>query len=193
MRHRLVSIIIAVASVAGCKPTATEKATPTPTSVVTPVSAVVAAPATSPTVAVACAADEAPIYTCDFGAKQVAVCSSGMTVTYRYGPAAKAELVLTRTVGQPGLVQDGIRGGGGGSQTSLTFSQGEYDYTVYSAAYGELTEVAGQTSSGLAVQKGHDEPVAQVCPQKTEAQAISTLDIPAEVPSQTDETKSMWY
>lgn len=193
MRHRLVSIIIAVASVAGCKPATTEKAAPAPAPMVTPASAIAPAPAISPAVAVACAADEAPIYVCDFGAKQVAVCSTGTTVTYRYGPAAKAELVLTRTVGQPGLVQDGIRGGGGGSQTSLTFSQGEYDYTVYSAAYGELTEIAGQTSSGVAVQKGHDEPVAQVCPQKTGAQAISTLNIPAEVPSQTDETKSMWY
>lgn len=193
MRHRLVSIIIAVASVAGCKPLATQKAASAPVPERAPVSAVAAGPTATPAVAVTCTADETPIYACDFGAKQVAVCSSGATVTYRYGPAAKAELVLTRTVGQPGLVQDGIRGGGGGSQTSLTFSQGEYDYTVYSAAYGELTEVAGQTSSGVAVQKGHDEPVAQVCPQKTGAQAISTLNIPAEVPSQTDETKSMWY
>jgi hypothetical protein len=193
MRHRLISIVIAMLSVAGCKPAIPEKAAPAPAPVVNPASAVAAAPAATPAVAVACAADETPIYACDFGAKQVAVCSTGTTVTYRYGPAAKAELVLARTVGQPGLVQDGIRGGGGGSQTSLTFSQGEYDYTVYSAAYGELTEVAGQTSSGLAVQKGHEEPVAQVCPQKTEAQAISTLNIPPEVPSQTDETKSMWF
>ena len=189
MHHRLVSIAVATLLVAGCKPASTEQAAiAAPTPAAAPASAAVPV-----AVAVACTADETPIYTCDFGAKRVAVCSKGDTFTYRYGPAARAELVLTRTVGQPGLVQDGITGGGGGSQTSLTFSEGDYDYTVYSAVYGELTEIAGQTSSGLAVQKGREEPVARVCPQKTEAQAISTLTLPAALPSQTDESKSMWY
>ena len=190
MRHRFISIIIAVTAVAGCKPAGTEKAASAPEAAPVPAPAAAAA---TPVVAVACAAGETPVYACDFGAKRVAVCSKGKTFTYRYGPTAKAELVLTRTVGQPGLVQDGLRGGGGGSQTSLTFSQGDYDYTVYSAGYGELTDVAGSTSSGLAVQKGHEEPVVQECPQKTETQYISMLSIPAEVLEQTDQSKSVWY
>ncbi|CAN5411664.1 hypothetical protein BH10PSE1_BH10PSE1_30370 [soil metagenome] len=188
MRHHLFLLAIAALAVAGCKPTPVEKA-----HVAAPALASAPTPTPTPVVAVACAKDEKPFYICDFGAKRVAVCSKGATFIYRYGPSAKAELVLTRTAGQPGLLRDGIYGGGGGSQTSLTFVEGDYDYTVYSAVYGELTDIAGQTSSGLAVQKGHDEPVVRQCPLKTDAQSIGMVSIPEDVAVQTDESKSMWY
>lgn len=142
--------------------------------------------------AIACGPAETPIYACDFGDAAVAVCADAgaNTVAFSYG-APDAPLVLRRTPGEQGLMMDTAIGGGGGSQLSLAFTEGDLDYIAYSATQGSLHDNPGATHSGVAVYRGDEEIERRDCPDA--AQALDQLAIPAEVPMQPDPDKSLWY
>lgn len=124
-----------------------------------------------------CAPGERPVYACPFGKSAVSVCATDHTVTYRHAANGKMDLTIAST-GKDGRAHlSTIVGGGGGRQTSLRFSNAGHEYIVYSAGYGALTEVAGQTASGLVVMQGGDRQVSsRQCPVKGKAQHFGEDD-----------------
>ena len=100
----------------------------------------------------ACAADEQTLFSCPSGAKRIVVCASkGWTpnsgyVQYRFGPPARAEIVLPPTSAAT-LPQAAVTIGqgplSGGSFAFARFSSGKVDYTVYSAITGRSGPKSG--------------------------------------------------
>lgn len=138
-----------------------------------------------------CAPGETLVYACALKAtRTVSVCAGDGALIYRFGPAGAPDLIL---VGRTeGMVHVGtIVGGGGGSQTAIRFSGRGHDYTVWSATYGELTEIAGQKASGVVVEKG-DEVVSQLsCKSQGADQEIR--NVPDWVPEETEERHLGWF
>ena len=97
-----------------------------------------------------CASGERAVYSCSFKHKAVSVCATDRAVTYRYGAPGRTDLKITSN-GADGHAHLGTaRGPGrGGAQTSLRFSNGGYEYIVYSAVGGTDTAAPGRAWSCL--------------------------------------------
>jgi hypothetical protein len=101
----------------------------------------VAAPAAAAGKAVTlCKPDERVVFSCGAGARYASVCASQDisksqgTMQYRFGSPNKLELVYPATPGKPA---ENFKGGSlmfsGGGGAFLRFSNGPYEYTVFSA------------------------------------------------------------
>jgi len=130
-----------------------------------------------------CGPGERPVYVCPFKQKTVSVCATDRTVIYRYGPAGKTDLTIASN-GADGRGHLGtVRGPGrGGAQTSLRFSNGGYEYIVYSAIGGTDTAVPGRQWSGLVVMKGANEVSSAECPARGPAQRFTLDTAPSFLP-----------
>lgn len=141
-----------------------------------------------------CGAGERPVYACPFGKSAVSVCATDRTVTYRHAANGKTDLTITST-GKDGRAHLGtLRGPGrGGTQTSLRFSNGGYEYIVYSAIGGTGTAVPGRHWSGLVVMKGVQEVSSMECPARGEAQRFSLESAPSFLPREDVPDYEAWF
>ncbi|MET3665153.1 hypothetical protein [Caulobacter sp. 1776] len=141
-----------------------------------------------------CGPGERPVYVCPFKQKTVSVCVTDRTATYRYGPAGKTDLTIASN-GADGRAHLGTaRGPGrGGEQTSLRFSNGGYEYIVYSAIGGTDTAVPGRHWSGLVVMKGADEVSSMECPARGPAQRFTLDTAPSFLPREDNPDYEAWF
>jgi hypothetical protein len=139
-----------------------------------------------------CKAGERVVYSCAMGRKVVSVCvTAGRMVTYRYGPLGKPEMTVAST-GQDGKAhRNEVMLSGGGNQQHLRFTNGGYEYVVYSGITGPGFDPANVRSSGLAVLKGEDEVSSKQCSRNGVLQRISYDDTQfiAEDPDETYENE----
>jgi hypothetical protein len=119
-----------------------------------------------------CSAGEEVRYTCAVKGKVISVCE-GAALSYRYGGLGRPELELTSTGADGKAHLARITGGGGGSQTSLRFSNAGYEYIVFSASQGELASQPGKRSSGVVVMQEGKEISRLDCSEKGERQILS--------------------
>lgn len=185
--RQLFSLLASIALLSGCGGEAPASKPPAAKAPVSPV-VITAAP---PTGGKPCAPTETLVYACALKApRTVSVCAGDGALIYRFGPADAPELILVGRTS--GMVHVGtIVGGGGGSQTAIRFSSRGHDYTVWSATYGDLTDIPGQKASGVVVEKG-DEIVSQMsCKSQGPDQQIH--DVPDWVPEETEERHLGWY
>jgi hypothetical protein len=114
-------------------------------------------------------------YTCTAKGKTISVCQGAKTIVYRYGALGHPELevVSTGADGKAHLAK--ITGGGDGSQTSVRFSNAGYEYVVYSAVLGSLTDHPGEASSGVVVMQGDNEVSTIDCPESGPRQHVTVL------------------
>ncbi|QPQ55113.1 hypothetical protein IC614_00340 [Allosphingosinicella flava] len=98
-----------------------------------------------------CGRDEKVIYSCPFNAKIGSVCAAENKIIFRYGTSRSLEAEVTSSGSDGRAYGNYIVGGGGGYQTSIRFHDGHRDYVVFSAVYGELTEIAGEQKSGVSI------------------------------------------
>lgn len=137
-----------------------------------------------------CVGGEEIIYTCPFGKKVASVCATKNRVTYRYGPRGAPEIAVTST-GSDGIAHSGAaRGGGGGGEDNLRFSRAGYEYIVYSATAGNLTDVPGKVWSGVVVMKDGKEISRLKCPVSSPRQEFGM--IPFAVDEETDDRYEGW-
>lgn len=124
-----------------------------------------------------CKAGERVAYSCALGRKVVSVCvSAGRQATYRYGPLGKPEMTVASS-GQDGKARrNEVMLSGGGNQQHLRFSNGGYEYVVYSGITGPGFDPPNVRSSGLVVLRGNDEVSSKECPRNGELQRISYAD-----------------
>ena len=124
-----------------------------------------------------CKAGERVAYSCTLGRKVVSVCTTaGRQVAYRYGPLGKPEMTVTST-GQDGKAyRNEVMLSGGGNQQHLRFSNGGYEYIVYSGITGPGFDPPNVRGSGLVVLRGNDEVSSKECPRNGELQRISYAD-----------------
>lgn len=141
-----------------------------------------------------CAAGEHPVYVCPFKQKTVSVCATDRAVTYRYGPPGKTDLKIASN-GSDGRAHLGTaRGpGNGGEQTSLRFSNGGYEYIIYSAIGGTGTAVPGRHWSGLVVMKGAQEISSVQCPVSGKAQQFTLDTAPSFVADEDNPDYQAWF
>lgn len=141
-----------------------------------------------------CRPPERPIYVCDFGRRQVAVCSTDNSLTYRFGSASRTELELTSSGGSSTAAVSAVTGGGGGKQTHIRFTNGDYDYIVHTMVAGGLTERPGQRSSGLTVMRGEQEVSVMACGRTGDDQAFDDTDLtPGTFSWDESDYADVWY
>ncbi len=126
-----------------------------------------------------CQAAERVIYSCRLKQHRVSVCASARAIAYRYGSDSKTALEIVSD-GADGRAHLGtVRGPGrGGAQTGLRFSNGGYDYIVYSAVGGTETVAPGRQWSGLVVMKGGEEVSSSTCPESGPPQRFDLDSVP---------------
>lgn len=125
-----------------------------------------------------CKAGERVAYSCAIGRKVVSVCiTSGRQVAYRYGPLGTPEMSVIST-GQDGKAhRNEVMLSGGGNQQHLRFSNGGYEYLVYSGITGPGFDPPNVRSSGLAVLRGADEVSNRMCTRNGELQRLPYVDV----------------
>lgn len=94
-----------------------------------------------------CTSQEDVIFDCPIGKKHVSVCNNGGDLQYRFGRLGSTELAFPQSPEENASVTQGtiMLSGGGGDY--LRFSNGDYDYVVYSA------EGRGVLNEGVVVEK----------------------------------------
>lgn len=150
-----------------------------------------------PSAATHCLAGEKAIYSCRFSRNVASVCTTPTRVSYRYGPPSRPNLRVDSD-GLDGKVHVGsVVGGGGGRAVNLRFTEGERHYVVHSGIAGRLTDVPGQTFSGVTVIEGADPEGRSVadlsCRSKGPLQNRLRSDVPQFVPSEPDDRWDAWY
>lgn len=185
--QQLVSLLACGALLSGCGGEAPASQRPAAGAPVPPV----VITAALPTGGKPCAPTETLVYACALKSpRTVSVCAGDRALIYRFGPAGAPELILVGRTDKTVHVGT-IVGGGGGSQTAIRFSGQGHDYTVWSATYGDLTDIAGQKASGIVVEKG-EEIVSQLsCKSQGPDQEIH--NVPEWVPEETDERHLGWF
>lgn len=143
-----------------------------------PPAATAAADARARVAGTQCKAGERVAYSCALGRKVVSVCiTTGRQVAYRYGPLGRPEMTVAST-GQDGKAhRNEVMLSGGGNQQHLRFSNGGYEYVVYSGITGPGFDPANVRSSGLVVLRGQDEVSSKDCARNGELQRIPYADI----------------
>lgn len=125
-----------------------------------------------------CMAGERVAYSCTLGRKVVSVCiSAGRQVTYRYGPLGKPEMTVVST-GQDGKAhRNEVMLASGGNQQHLRFSNGGYEYLIYSGITGPSFDPPNVRSSGLVVMRGANEVSSKECSRNGELQRLPYADV----------------
>jgi hypothetical protein len=117
-----------------------------------------------------CKPDEAVVFSCSSGARYASVCASKDisksqgTMQYRSGSPDKLELIYPQTPGQPAKDFTGgwlMFSGGGGA--FLRFSNGPYEYTVFSATGKWGPNDSALDEEGVAIRKDGKEFSNFVC------------------------------
>ena len=111
-----------------------------------------------------CRPAEVVLYSCRFSRAVGSVCLDGKTVHYRYGPAGRPEIDIAGDDGWTNVHFNTTVGGGGGRQHHVRFTAGRYDYVVYEAVGGGLTEVPGRRWSGINVARDGRDLALLECP-----------------------------
>ena len=120
-----------------------------------------------------CKAGERVAYSCAFGKKVVSVCiTRGESVTYRYGPLGRPEMVVASTGRDGKAHRNEVMLAAGGNQQHLRFTSGGYEYIVYSGITGPGFDLPNERSSGLVVLKGEDQVADKACARNGELQRI---------------------
>jgi hypothetical protein len=117
-----------------------------------------------------CKPDEEVVFSCGNGVRLVSVCASKDvsksqgTMQYRFGSVDKLELVYPATPAKPA---DDFKGGwlmySGGGGAFLRFSNGPYEYTVFSATGKWGPNGASRDEEGVAIRKDAKEFSNFVC------------------------------
>ncbi|MES2097506.1 MAG: hypothetical protein V4459_12175 [Pseudomonadota bacterium] len=101
-----------------------------------------------------CRAAETVVYSCRFGASVGSLCGSKGKLSYRFGPAGRAAIDIASDAKWSNVRTGTVIGGGGGRQNYARFNRDGYDYVVFEATAGQLTDVPGKRWSGIHVQQG---------------------------------------
>jgi hypothetical protein len=94
-----------------------------------------------------CTRAEKPVFSCSTGKKIISVCQVRDGLQYRFGPAAKPELVWPDNISRTDLIRQGSLLFASGGGTYLRFTHGQTDYVVYSASG------RGWEAQGVAVER----------------------------------------
>ncbi len=121
-----------------------------------PLAPAAAAPAGRQVAGTQCRADETVLYSCRFGRNVGSVCAARGRLHYRYGPPAQPEIELASTDDWRNVHAGGVVGQGGGHQSHVRFSVGQFHYIVFEGVNGSLAETPGQRHSGIYVGAGPD-------------------------------------
>lgn len=139
-----------------------------------------------------CKAGEAVVYSCTIKGKIASVCATDASVSYRYGKPGAPELNIVSNGHDGKAHQGGVVGGGGGSQPYVRFSNGAYQYIVFSGEAGSLTDKPGRQWSGVAVLKDK-KPVSNLaCPNVGGAAALMSSKVEF-VDEETDSDYEAWW
>ena len=124
-----------------------------------------AAPAAPAAPATQCRPAETVLESCRFRRAVGSVCLGAKSVHYRYGPAGRPDLDVASDSGWSNVHFGTIIGGGsGGRQHHVRFTAGRYDYVVYEAVGGNLTDVPGRRWSGINVARDGRDLALLECP-----------------------------
>ncbi|MFA5990521.1 MAG: hypothetical protein WC803_13075 [Sphingomonas sp.] len=158
-----------------------------------------AAKTAPPRAATQCLNGERVFFSCPFGARIGSVCGGPGALHYRFGPKGKPAIDITNDADWQNIFIGRIVGGGGGYQDSLRFSRGDYDYIVYIAEYGPLTQLAGKSAGGIEVERDGRSIASFHCPDD-HAEAYGNLTravglAPADrgITAETDDHFMVWY
>ena len=99
-----------------------------------------------------CGAMESVLYSARFThGRTGSVCVSRGAVHYRYGRLGAPEIDLVSAADWSNVHYGEVRGGGNGYQRHVRFTAAGINYVIFEGVAGELTDIAGQRSSGIYV------------------------------------------
>jgi hypothetical protein len=132
------------------------------------------------------------LYSCNLSGKVVSICADPATVSYRFGALGNPELQIRSSPADKAHVGS-ISGGGGGYQDSLRFTHDGYDYIVYSASGGALTDVAGKEWSGVAVKSAGRDVAKLRCTEHGPQQELDTESLAQRADVADDDDDLGWF
>ena len=99
-----------------------------------------------------CGATERILYSARFThGRTGSVCVAHGAVHYRYGRLGAPEIDLASAPDWSNVHYGEVRGGGNGYQRHVRFTAAGINYVVFEGVAGDLTDIAGQRSSGIYV------------------------------------------
>lgn len=134
-----------------------------------------------------CRKGEQLIFSCTLKGKVASVCATPGQATYRYGRPGSPEMEIASGEGR--AFQSVVIGGGGGSQTSLRFSNKGFNYIVSSGEQGSLHDSPGKTWSVLTILQGDRIIASRTCKLTSPWDRIRDSGLPDDP----DERFVAWY
>ncbi|MBX7249137.1 MAG: hypothetical protein K1X35_08875 [Caulobacteraceae bacterium] len=120
-----------------------------------------------------CRTGERVAWTCEMGRKVLSVClQANRQAAYRYGPLGKPELQIVSNGRDGRAHRNEVMTSGGGNQQHLRFTNGGYEYIVYSGITGPHFDPANLRSSGLVILRGEEQVASRECPRNGVLQRI---------------------
>ena len=146
-----------------------------------------AAVAFGPAQAADCRKGERVIFSCTLEGKLASVCATPGQATYRYGRPGAPEMEIASGDGH--AFQSLVIGGGGGSQTSLRFTNKGFNYIVSSGEQGSLHDSPGKRWSVLTILEGDKTIASRTCKLTSPWDRIQASGLPDDP----DERFVGWY
>ncbi|WP_421933296.1 hypothetical protein [Phenylobacterium sp.] len=140
-----------------------------------------------PAQAADCRKGEQLIFSCAFKGKVASVCATPGQATYRYGRPGSPEIEIASGGGH--AFQSVVIGGGGGSQTSLRFTNKGFNYIVSSGEQGSLHDAPGKTWSVLTILQDDKVVASRTCKLTSPWDRIQESGLPDDP----DERFVAWY
>ena len=103
-----------------------------------------------------CRPDEVPLFSCPVGRKMANLCAGKNDVSYRFGHIGQTpELSITSTPDWSNVRMGNVGGGGGGQETHIRFTRGDFHYMLFEGYPGQYHDGANGPWAGLTVFKGN--------------------------------------
>ena len=103
-----------------------------------------------------CRPDEVPLFSCPVGHKMANLCAGQNNVAYRFGHIGQTpELSILSTPDWPNVRMGNVVGGGGGQETHIRFTRGDFHYMLFEGYPGQYHDAANGPWAGLTVINGN--------------------------------------
>ena len=103
-----------------------------------------------------CRANEVPLFHCPVGRKVANLCAGQDSVAYRFGKIGQTpELSIISTPDWSNVRMGTVVGGGGGQETHIRFTRGDFHYMLFEGYPGQYHDAANGPWAGLTVIKGN--------------------------------------